>query len=349
MAEMRYKLLGRSGLRVAELCLGTMTFGGGIGSAGNGKGGADAETARAIFDVYAEAGGNFVDSAPGYCDGRSEELLGDFIAADRDHFVVGTKYSNNMHGGLARSGNSRKSLTLSVEQSLRRLKTDYIDLLWVHAWDFTTPIDEVMRALDDLVRAGKILYAGASDVPAWQISRGNMLADLTAMTPFVALQILYNAAERSAENEFLPMAATLDLGITAWSPLAAGLLSGKVREVGSANSRGRPLTGAELRVVQALEGLARAAGCDVAQVAVAWLRHRREWGEIIPILGATRPEQLRSTIAALDVVFPTDAFEDFTRATAPELIFPHPMLAKPVVRALLTGGMAERLDTPRRR
>ena len=223
MHSMRYKLLGRSGLRVSELCLGTMTFGGGAGSLG--VGGADERESRAMFDLFADAGGTFLDTACSYSGGRSEELLGDFVAGDRDRFVIGTKYTNSHAGGLATSGNSRRNMVRSVEESLKRLRTDRIDLFWLHIWDFTTPVDEVLRAFDDLTAAGKVIYVGASDTPAWEISRANMMADLLGMNPFIAIQVEYSLLERGGENDLLPMAKSLDLGITAWSPLAGGTLA----------------------------------------------------------------------------------------------------------------------------
>ncbi|MFC1662135.1 aldo/keto reductase, partial [Gemmatimonadota bacterium] len=179
---MRYKLLGRSGLRVSELGLGTMTFGEEWGW------GASKKESQRIFDAYATAGGNFVDTANRYTEGTSERFVGEFVAADRGHFVVATKYTLfNREGDPNAAGNHRKNMVQSLEASLRRLKTDYIDLLWVHAWDFMTPVDEVMRGLDDLVRAGKVLYVGISDTPAWIVSQANTLADLRGWTPFVAL------------------------------------------------------------------------------------------------------------------------------------------------------------------
>ena len=214
---MRYYLLGRSGLRVSELALGTMTFGTEWGW------GADKTTSQALFDAYAEAGGTFIDTANRYTEGTSERFVGDFIAADRDHFVVATKYTLwDRQGDPNFSGNHRKNMVRSVEASLERLGTDYLDLLWVHAWDFTTPLDELMRGLDDLVRQGKVLYLGISDTPAWIVSQANMLADLRGWTPFTALQLRYSLIDRTAERDLLPMARSLDLAVTPWSVLEIG-------------------------------------------------------------------------------------------------------------------------------
>ena len=219
---MRYKLLGNSGLRVSELCLGTMTFGEDWGW------GASKEDSRALFDAYREAGGNFIDTANFYTGGTSERFVGEFIASERDRFVVATKYTLTMRPGDPNaSGNHRKNMIQSVEASLRRLGTDYIDLYWLHAWDYLTPVEEVMRGLDDLVRAGKVLYVGVSDTPAWIVSQANTLAALRGWTPFVGLQIEYSLIERTVERELLPMAEAFGLTILAWSPLGSGVLTGK--------------------------------------------------------------------------------------------------------------------------
>jgi aryl-alcohol dehydrogenase-like predicted oxidoreductase len=219
---MQYKLLGKSGLRVSELCLGTMTFGEDWGW------GSSKEESQRIYDVFREVGGNFIDTANVYTNGTSEKFLGEFIADQRDTVVLATKYTNgfgdkNPNG----SGNQRKNMVQSVEASLKRLNTDYIDVLWLHIWDFMTPAEEVMRAFDDLVRAGKVLYIGVSDAPAWVVSQCNTLAELRGWTQFIGLQIEYSLIQRTPERELLPMARTLDIGVTAWSPLASGWLTGK--------------------------------------------------------------------------------------------------------------------------
>ncbi|MDP4163375.1 MAG: aldo/keto reductase, partial [Bacillota bacterium] len=212
---MKYKLLGKSGLRVSELALGTMTFGEDWGF------GASKEESQKIFNAFVEAGGNFIDTAVNYTNGTSEKYVGEFIREQREQFVLATKYTlntrpNDPNGG----GNHRKNLVQSVEKSLKQLQTDYIDLLWLHAWDFMTPVEEVMRALDDLVRAGKILYVGISDTPAWIVSQANTLASLRGWTPFIGLQVEYNLLQRTPERDLLPMARALDIGVTAWAPMA---------------------------------------------------------------------------------------------------------------------------------
>jgi aryl-alcohol dehydrogenase-like predicted oxidoreductase len=219
---MKYFLLGKSGLRVSEICLGTMTFGKEWGW------GASKEESRKIFDAYVNSGGNFIDTANIYTDGTSEKYVGDFVSYDRDRFVIATKYTSNTRTGDPNAGgNHRKNMVQSLEASLRRLNTDYIDLYWVHAWDQTTPIEEMMRALDDMVKSGKILYIGISDAPAWVVSQANTLANLKGWTEFASIQIEYSLIERTSERELLPMANALDIGITAWSPLGSGVLTGK--------------------------------------------------------------------------------------------------------------------------
>src|SRR5580658_7574261 len=219
---MRYRLLGNSGLRVSELCLGTMTFGDDWGW------GAGTEAARTIYDTFREAGGNFIDTANLYTNGTSEKLLGEFLQGHRQSVVLATKYGNAVPGSDPNAaGNHRKNMVQAVEASLKRLQTDYIDLYWVHAWDQITPVEEVMRGLDDLIRQGKVLYVGISDAPAWWIAQANTLAHLRGWSPFAGLQIEYSLIERTVERELIPMAQALGLGVTAWSPLANGLLTGK--------------------------------------------------------------------------------------------------------------------------
>jgi aryl-alcohol dehydrogenase-like predicted oxidoreductase len=216
---MRYKLLGPSGLRVSELCLGTMSFGDAWGF------GADEKESHRILGDFAEAGGNFIDTANKYHEGQSEEIVGSFLGPGRDRWVVATKYTLAMRSGDPNAaGNSRKNLRTSVEASLRRLRTDYLDVLWVHAWDYTTPVEEVMRGLDDLVQAGKVHHVALSGAPAWIASQANTLAALRGWNPFVALQMEYSLLERTAERELLPVAEAFGLSVTAWASMAAGIL-----------------------------------------------------------------------------------------------------------------------------
>src|SRR5215470_1658010 len=219
---MNYRLLGRSGLRVSEFSLGTMTFGEEWGW-GVGK-----EDAKKIYEAYREAGGNFIDTANLYTQGTSERILGELLQGQRDEVVLATKYTNSAPGKDPNAaGNHRKSMMQAIEASLKRLKTDYVDLYWLHIWDQITPVEEVMRAFDDLVRQGKVLYVGVSDAPAWWISQANTLAALRGWSPFIGLQIEYSLIERTVERELIPMAKALDLGLVAWSPLAGGALTGK--------------------------------------------------------------------------------------------------------------------------
>src|SRR4029079_13450541 len=225
---MKYRLLGKSGLRVSEVALGTMTFGEEWGW------GAAKDEARKVYDTYREAGGNFIDTANVYTNGSSERFVGEFIKDHRQSIVLATKYSNAAPGNDPNAaGNHRRSIRQAVDASLSRLQTDYIDLYWVHIWDQMTPVEEVMRGLDDLVRAGKVVYVGISDAPAWWIAQANTLASLRGWSPFIAMQIEYSLIERTVERELIPMAKALNLGVTAWSPLSGGVLTGKYHGHGS--------------------------------------------------------------------------------------------------------------------
>ncbi|MEO0602109.1 MAG: aldo/keto reductase, partial [Myxococcota bacterium] len=225
---MRYRLLGKSGLRVSELCLGTMSFGTQWGF------GADEATSHQVLDAFAEGGGNFLDTANKYHGGETEEICGRWLEGRRDRNVVATKYTLAMdHADVNTAGNARKNLVRSVEDSLKRLRTDYIDLLWVHAWDAYTPFEETMRGLDDLVRAGKVLYIGVSDTPAWVVSASNVLAELRGWTSYAGLQIEYSLIERTPERDLLPMADHFGLSVLAWAPLGGGVLTGKYTRAGA--------------------------------------------------------------------------------------------------------------------
>ena len=343
---MRYKLLGRSGLRVSELGLGTMTFGEEWG-----WGASDTES-RKIFDAYAGAGGNFIDTANRYTNGTSERLVGEFVASDRDHFVVATKYTLfDQEGEPNGAGNHRKNLVRSLEGSLRRLGMDYVDLLWVHAWDFLTPVDEVMRSLDDLVRAGKVLYVGISDTPAWIVSQANTLADLRGWSPFVALQIEYSLVERTPERELLTMARALDLAVTPWGILGAGVLTGKYnRENPPPEGRVRESRAQDpgmLRIAQEVVAVAREAGCTPTQVAVSWVRSRP--GVVIPLVGARTLEQVEDNLGALHVKLDREHLARLDEASAIDLGFPHEFLERPHIRKLIYAGTRDLIDDHRPR
>jgi aryl-alcohol dehydrogenase-like predicted oxidoreductase len=327
---MRYRLLGRSGLRVSELALGTMTFGDDWGW------GADAETSRRIFERFADAGGNFIDTANNYTDGTSEKLVGEVIARDRDRWVVGTKYSLSIDSRDPNAGgNHRKSLVHSLEQSLRRLQTDRVDLLWLHMRDAYTPIEEAVRALDDQVRLGKVLYVGISDSPAWVVAQANTLAELRGWSPFIALQIPYSVASRDPERELLPMASALGLAVTPWGVLSAGVLTGKPREQlrwpEDADSERAQ------RVVAALRVVADDVGATPAQAAIAWLLHRPAGPTIVPIVAARREEQIVENVAALEVRLNDEHVSQLDDAAAPQLGFPRSFLESENVRQLIYG------------
>jgi len=299
---MRYTLLGQSGLRVSELALGTMTFG-----TDWGWGASESESAKQ-FELFAEAGGTLIDTANRYTNGSAETILGDLLAADRDHFVVGTKYSlNTRDGDLNAGGNHRKNLVQALEASLRRLRTDHVDVLWLHAWDYLTPPEEVMRSLDDQVRLGKVLYLGISDTPAWVVAQLQTLAAVRGWSPFVGLQIEYSLVQREVERELIPMARGLGLGVMAWGPLGAGVLSGKyatgspaaqARETQEAQGRRLPDPDpARLAIARTVADVARELDLSSAVVALAWLRAQ---GGVIPILGARTAQQLADNLACLD-------------------------------------------------
>ncbi|MHC4940902.1 MAG: aldo/keto reductase [Planctomycetota bacterium] len=325
---MDYLLLGRSGLRVSELCLGTMTFGEEWGF------GSSRDESRAVFEEFVEAGGNFLDTANKYTEGTSERLLGEFIAAERERFVVATKYTLSMVPTDPNAcGNHRKNMFQAVEHSLRRLDTDYIDLLWVHAWDFFTSPEEILRGLDDLVRQGKVHYVGISDTPAWRVSQMNAIADLRGWSPFVAIQIQYSLLQRTVERELLPMAKALDLAVTPWGALGGGVLSGKYKDGLDAADTARQelvadsLTGRNLRIAGVVGEVAESMGTTSSRVALAWVRQQQARAQIIPILGARKLTQLQDNLASLDVELDDDALAKLEAGSAVELGFPHDFLA----------------------
>lgn len=287
---MRYRLLGPTGLRVSDLFLGGTPF--------YQRGGqAEATEHRRLVETYAEAGGNVIDSASAY--GDSEEVLGEILEGQRDRFVVTTKYTLSRDPkDLNAAGNHRKNLMLSLEQSLRRLRTDYIDLYWVHIWDRHTPLEETMRALDDAVRSGKILYVGISDSPAWVVSRANTLAEWRGWTPFAGVQVPYNLLHRDIERELLPMAEALGVSVATWRPLAQGVLGG---------SSGSRLSEREQAAVRAVQEVAGEVGATAAQVAIAWTRARSR--AVHPIIAASSAAQLKENLGAAELSLPGEAVE----------------------------------------
>ena len=328
---MRYRLLGPTGLKVSELCLGTMTFGTDWGW------GADEAECERIVAAYRDAGGNFLDTASNYTNGASERIVGELTAGDRDRWVIATKYTLTLDAADPNAGgNHRKSLVRALEQSLHRLRTDYVDLLWVHMRDATTPIEEIVRALDDQVRLGKVLYVGISDSPAWVASRANAIAELRGWSPFVAVQLPYSAVARDPEREVIPMAQELGLTVAAWGVLEHGLLSGRKPETlrwpGEPSERGRA-------VVDAVEAVSAESGATPGQVAIAWLRKR-----VIPIVGVRTAAQLEENLGALAVDLSDEQIARIDEAGAQPLGFPRSFLESDGVRELIYGTTWPLLD-----
>jgi aryl-alcohol dehydrogenase-like predicted oxidoreductase len=309
------------------------------------------DEARKVYDAFREAGGNFIDTANLYTNGTSESFLGEFMQGHRQSVVMATKYTNAAPGTDPNAaGNQRKNMMQAVEASLKRLRTDYIDLYWVHIWDRITPVEEVMRGLDDLVRQGKVLYVGISDAPAWWIAQANTLAHLRGWTPFIGLQIEYSLIERTVERELIPMAKALNLGLTAWSPLASGVLSGKYHGQGSSEP-GRlssdmmkgflPEPERAGRIVAAVKTVSDQIGRSMAQIALAWLRYRSL--PVIPIIGARKLSQLHDNLASFELTLSAEQLKALDEASRIELGFPHDFYAKEMVRTFIYGGLRDRI------
>ena len=341
-----YRLMGRSGLRVSLLCLGAMTFGTDWGW------GSDQSMSRRIFDTYVDRGGNFIDTANQYTNGTSETMLGKFIVGQRQNLVIATKYSVAMRPGDPNSGgNHRKNMMQSIDESLKRLDTDYIDLFYLHAWDFTTSVEEILRGLDDLVSRGKVLYVGMSNVPAWQISRMQAIADLRGWSPLVALQLAYNLIDRSAERDLIPMARAMGLGVQVWSPLAMGVLTGKFdrSDLTAASSddvggtrrnvamQSGLLNAKGLSVADVVVEIAKDAGHTPAQIALAWLLQNP--GVTAPILGASSLDQLEENLSALELRLTTEQCVRLDEVSAIEFGYPHEILKSDQVLNAIFGGV----------
>jgi aryl-alcohol dehydrogenase-like predicted oxidoreductase len=340
-----YRLLGRSGLRVSPLALGTMTFG------TEWNWGADEGEASRIFDRYVERGGNFIDTANRYTEGSAERLVGRFAEGRRHSLVIATKYTLPMIDGDPNSGgNHRKSLIRSVEDSLVRLQTDYIDLLYLHAWDFTTPVDEILRAMDDVVRSGKVMYLGISDTPAWQVARMQAIADLRGWSPLIAYQAEYSLIERTAERDIIPMAREMGLGVVPWSPLGSGVLTGKYGRQdlgaspgGSAADGSRrdvaigngSLTERGLTIAAMVKSVASNMGRTPSQVALAWTLANP--AVTASLIGARTLGQLDDNLGSLEVEFDDQLRGEFEEASAIDLGFPHAFLQRPMTRAIMFG------------
>ncbi|MEM5326892.1 aldo/keto reductase [Paraburkholderia sp. JHI2823] len=340
-----YTLLGRSGLRVSPIALGTMTFGTEWGW------GADEAAAQRLFDLYVDEGGNFIDTADLYTEGTSETWVGRFTAARglRERLVIATKYTYNAQPGNPNAGgNHRKNLLRALDGSLKRLGTDYIDLYYLHTWDRMTPADEVMRAMDDAVRAGKIRYVGLSDVPAWYAGRAQTLADWRGFEPVAAMQVEYSLIERNAEHEFADLATQLGMGLVPWSPLGMGVLSGKYRpsQAGAQGTQGpggvsgtgrlqtvgpKPPPGFDklsprnFAIVGELEQVSHEVNRPMAQVALNWLYQKRGVASII--VGATKAAQLAESLGALDFTLAPELLARLDVASEPAHPFPYYMFA----------------------
>jgi aryl-alcohol dehydrogenase-like predicted oxidoreductase len=337
---MRYKLLGKSGLRVSELCLGTMTFGETWGW------GASKDESHRIFDAFVEAGGNFVDTANNYTDGVSEQYVGEFIASARERLVVATKYTlttrkDDPNGG----GNSRKNLVQSLEGSLRRLHTDYVDLLWMHMWDALTPVEEVMRALDDVVRAGKVLYIGISDSPAWVVAEADTLAALRGWSRPVALQLPYSLAERTPERELLPMARAHEMAVLTWATLGQGVLTGKYNQPTGEPKRFESASPRGLTLATEVHHVAAQVGRSPAQVALNWVRQRP--GLLIPLVGARTAAQVAENLGALSWELGPEHLRRLDEVSAIPLGFPGDFLASDEVTELIFGTTRPLIDSRR--
>lgn len=331
---MNNKIFGRKcGLRVSEMVLGTGNFGTRWGY------GTHADEAEAIFNRYIDMGGNFIDTADGYQYGESEELLGRFIKGNRENLVLASKFSTG-GSGIQTTGNSRKNIVYAVEQSLKRLDTDRLDIYWAHFSDNQTPVEEILRALDDLVRSGKILYCGFSNFPAWRISAASIIADMKGWAPVIGIQIEYNLLERTADRELLPMAEALGLGVAYWSPLAGGTLTGKYRNQNLAEESRKKAWGGVLvkgensqqasQVLDALDDAARTLNIDITELALAWLRQKDNSNGIYSctIVGPRTLPQLEVYLKALAVTLPQEIIDQLNLASAASLGSPHETIAE---------------------
>lgn len=341
---MRYKLLGHSGLRISELCLGTMTFGEAWGW------GAPKDDCRKMLELFAEAGGNFIDTSVNYTDGESESILGELLGADRDHFVVASKYTltNRNDSDPNGGGNSRKNMMKSVERSLTRLKTDHLDLLYLHMWDYMTPVQEVARGLDDLVRQGKVAYVGFSDTPDYIVAEANTRAELMGWSRFVAMQAPYSLIDRGVERSIMPMARHWDMAFLAWGLLEDGLLTGKFMGQVSEPTRIDPSdlhpSERSQRIVAEAKAVAGEAGRPMSQVAINWVRQQRAKGQVIPIIGARRIEQLQENLSVLEWELAPEQLERLDKAGAIDMGFPHGFLEG---NRNIFGATRERIDSHR--
>ena len=339
-----YRLLGRSSMRVSPLALGTMTFGADWGW------GADDTESKRIFDAYVDRGGNFIDTAVNYTNGTSERILGDLIKDKRERMVVATKFTMSRdHDNPNAGGNHRMNMQRSVEASLRQLGTDRIDLLYVHAWDFTTSPTEVMRALDDLVRSGKVLHIGICNTPAWLIAEMQTIADLRGWAPLVALQIEYSLVERTVEHELIPMARSMGLAVLPWSPLGGGILTGKYTKAdltdendadvsptrkGVIASSGH-LSERSLKIADVVVEVAGELGMTPSQVALAWTLANP--AVVAPVMGARTLAQAEDNFGALELTLTEEQLARLDAASEPAPIFPARFIGRPMAQQLIFG------------
>lgn len=337
---MNYKLLGRSGLKVSELCLGTMGFGTEAGW------GADREMSFSIMDAFAEAGGNFLDTANVYKLGTSEKIIGEYMQNhDRDYFVLATKYSlkDNQTNPNA-SGNNRKNMMRSVEESLKRLRTDFIDVLYLHIWDDLTPIDEVLRGMDDLIRQGKVNYVAISDTPAWMVAKGNTMAELMGWSQFVALQVEYSLIQRTPERELIPMAKHYGMTVTPWAPLGGGVLSGKYLrgEQGRIKPESRRLDDRSVSITKTVVTIADELGVSPSHVALQWTTH--QGFSCIPIVGATKVDQLKENLKSIDIKLTAEHLQKLDEVSKIDLGFPGEFFREEGVKMNSFGGFYDRVE-----
>lgn len=342
---MNYQQFGsKTGLWVSELALGTSMFGTAAGY------GAEPAEARRIWEGYVAAGGNFIDTSDAYQRGEAETLLGEFMAGSRGDFVLASKYTRSASAApaIAQLGNHRKAMTQAVEASLRRLRTDYLDLYLVHLPDGLTPLAEIVRGFDDLVRAGKILYGGFANFPAWRVASAVVLADLRGWAPLVGIQVEYNLLQRTAERELLPMAEALGLGVLGYSPLAGGVLTGKYRQ--GATGRGTVWAGSVPGAAQAdpvldvVLAVAQELAVTPGQVATAWAKAQG----VLPLVGARTRAQLDEQLAAARVVLSREQHQRLRDVSAITLGYPHDVMPEAARRAVLTGNRADQVGWPTR-
>lgn len=346
---MRYKIFGKhTGLRVSELVLGTANFG--VAWGGHG---ANPDEARRIFDAYASAGGNFIDTANGYQDGQSEQLVGDLLTGRRDEFVLSTKFAvkTDANSGILVTGNSRQAMVASAEASLKRLKTDRIDVYWAHVDDGVTPMEEIMRGFDDLARAGKILYAGLSNFPAWRVARAATIAELRGVVPIAGIQVEHSLVQRATEQDLISAARALGLGVVAYSPLGGGVLTGKYRKQQTENRRDEAWGGAGFQpentpqrsaIIDTLIAISSEAGVTPGEIAIAWVAAKGS----LPIVGPRTLDQLQANLAAAEVKLSSEQMGRLDEVSAIARGYPYTVLDDARIKDLITGGKDARIDAP---